>query len=143
MAGPASKLHTYVDIMESGIGTRMVFRRTILAAYVATVLGATLTPLSSGAYGAVAGFDKLVHIALFGGVAMGLHWNLNSVRHPNPIGVILFTTVFAGLVELIQSGLSYRSGDLWDLWAGTFGAVVGVGFMLVREASQRRRSSVE
>ncbi len=104
----------------------MTTRRVVFAAYLTTVLAATLAPLSSGAYVAVSGFDKIVHIVLFGGVAMALHWNLNSIKHPNPWGVIIVTSVFAAFVEIVQSILPYRSGDIWDLIAGAVGAVLGV-----------------
>ena len=112
----------------------MTTRRIVFSAYLTTVLAATLAPLSSGAYVAVSGFDKIVHIVLFGGVAMALHWNLNSIRHPNPWGVILITSIFAAFVELVQSMLPYRSGDVWDLIAGAVGAVLGVLSMKTIEA---------
>jgi len=102
------------------------FRRIVLLAYVATVLGATLAPLSGDAYNVVSGFDKLVHVALFGGVALLLCWNLNSVSLPTMSGVLVVTTLFAAAIEIVQGRLWYRSGDFWDLLAGAVGALLGV-----------------
>ena len=106
-------------------------RKLVFAAYVATVLGATLAPLSSDAYDVVSGLDKLVHVGLFGGVATLLCWNLNSVSAQTARFVLLLTTAFAAVIELIQGRLWYRSGDYWDLLAGALGAVFGICFAWV------------
>lgn len=102
--------------------------RLVLFAYLATVLGATLAPLSGEAYEAVSGLDKLVHVVLFGGVAALLCWNLSTITVRSAAAVFAFTTVFAAAIELVQGRLWYRSGDFWDLLAGALGALAGVAF---------------
>ena len=106
----------------------MLLRRLVFAAYVATVLGATLAPLSSDAYDVISGLDKLVHVGLFGGVALLLCWNSNSVSMQTATFVLLLTTAFAAVIELVQGQLWYRSGDYWDLLAGALGALLGICF---------------
>lgn len=107
---------------------KLLLRRVVFFGYVAAVLGATLAPLSSDAYEAVSGLDKLVHVALFGGVAALLCWYVRSVSPQTATRVFLFTTAFALIVELVQGVLAYRSGDVWDLAAGSLGSVLGIGF---------------
>ena len=109
----------------------LLLRRVVFFGYVATLLGATLAPLSSDAYDVVSGLDKLVHVALFGGVATLLCWNLKSVSPPIVTRVFLLTTAFAAVIELVQGQLVYRSGDLWDLVAGSAGAILGICFAWV------------
>jgi VanZ family protein len=101
-------------------------RRLVFLAYLVCVLGATLAPLSGEAYEAVSGLDKLVHVLLFGGVAALLCWNLLPLNTRAATSVFAITVAFAGLIELVQSVLWYRSGDLWDLVAGAVGALIGV-----------------
>ncbi len=105
-------------------------RRTLLAVYLLLVMVSTLAPLSGDMYRPFAGFDKLVHFGLFAGVAYLLYWNLNSVRRPNPWISVSFATGLAGAIELVQSVLTYRSGDLWDFVAGGLGAVAGATLAL-------------
>ncbi|MFC1639873.1 VanZ family protein [Gemmatimonadota bacterium] len=109
----------------------LAVRKLVFAAYVAAVLGATLAPLSSDAYDVVSGLDKLVHVGLFGGVAVLLCWNLDSVSLQTARFVVLLTTAFAAVIELVQGRLWYRSGDYWDLLAGAVGAVLGICFAWV------------
>jgi VanZ family protein len=106
----------------------LLLRRLVFVAYVVTVLGATLAPLSTDAYEVVSGLDKLVHVVLFGGVAVLLCWNLNSVSPQTARFVLLLTTAFAAFIELVQGQLWYRSGDYWDLLAGALGAALGIYF---------------
>jgi len=106
-------------------------RRLVFVGYLATVLGATLAPLSSDAYTVVSGLDKLVHVALFGGVAILLCWNLNSISPQKTMLVVLLTTAFAAVIELVQGQLWYRSGDYGDLLAGALGALLGIWFARV------------
>lgn len=104
----------------------LLLRRLLLAGYAAAVLGATLAPLSSDAYEVVSGLDKLAHVVLFGGVAVLLCWNLDSISRRKATLVFLSTTAFAAAIELVQGELKYRSGDFWDLLAGALGALLGV-----------------
>ena len=115
----------------SNSGRNLLLRRLVFLAYVAAVLGATLAPLSSDTYDVVSGLDKLVHVGLFGGVAVLLCWNLNSVSPQTMRFVFLLTTAFAAVIELVQGQLRYRSGDFWDLLAGALGAILGVVFARV------------
>ena len=118
-----------VSMKPSTINSRNLLpRRLVFLAYVLGVLGATLAPLSGEAYAAVSGLDKLVHVGLFGGVAVLLCWNLNSVSITTARFVLLLTTAFAAIIELVQGRLWYRSGDYWDLLAGALGAALGIGF---------------
>ena len=109
----------------------LLLRKLVFVGYVATVLGATLAPLSSDAYTVISGLDKLVHVALFGGVAVLLCWNLNAVSPQKIWLVMILTTAFAAIIELVQGQLWYRSGDYWDLLAGALGAFLGIGFAWV------------
>jgi VanZ family protein len=108
--------------------------RLVFFVYLATVLGATLAPLSGDAYDAVSGLDKLVHVALFGGVASLLCWNLSTLTARSATGVFAVTTAFAAAIEVVQGRLWYRSGDLWDLLAGALGALLGIvfGYLVMR-----------
>ena len=126
----------------SSINSRnLLRRRLVFLAYVFTVLGATLAPLSGGAYDSVAGLDKLVHVGLFGGVAVLLCWNLNSVSLKTTRFVLLLTTAFAAIIELVQGQLWYRSGDYWDLLAGALGAALGIGFAMAVARTWTRSQS--
>jgi VanZ family protein len=110
---------------------RSLYRRSLLAVYLAFVLGATLAPLSGPTYELVAGFDKLVHVGLFGGVALLVCWNLGPLTLGTAILVFLSTTAFAAAIEIVQGVLRYRSGDIWDLVAGAIGALLGICFAWV------------
>lgn len=104
---------------------RRTFRRTIFLAYLGLVLAATLAPLSGDMYSAVSGLDKLAHVVLFIGVAFVTYWSQKSAGEPSPLFAAGFAAGLAGLIEVIQATLPYRSGDLWDFWAGVLGAAIG------------------
>ena len=76
----------------------------------------------------MSGLDKLVHVALFGGVAVLFCWNIGSVTAGSAIVSFAVTTAFAAVIELVQGMLWYRSGDFWDLLAGAIGALAGISF---------------
>jgi glycopeptide antibiotics resistance protein len=118
--------------------SKRTFRRIVFFAYLVAVLGATLAPLSGGTYAAISGLDKAVHVALFGGVAVLLCWNISSLNPSSASSVVAVTVAFAALIELVQSALWYRSGDLWDLLAGSLGALLGVGFAMIVVNVRRR-----
>ena len=126
--------------LSSNVSDNLIFRRFVFFGYLATVLGATLAPLSGETYDVVSGLDKLVHVALFGGVALLLCWNLKSVTLQTTIAVFVLTTMFAAVIELVQGGLWYRSGDFWDLLAGALGALlaVNVAWVVARNRNQHR-----
>ena len=103
-------------------------RRSFLAVYVMALLVITLAPLPAGGeyVEAVPGLDKLIHVVLFGGLASVLMWN--AVRQGRTrvfIKVVGLTIAAAGLIELMQDPLPYRSGDIWDFLAGAVGALIG------------------
>ncbi len=108
-------------------------RRLVLAVYTVLLLGVTLAPLPGSEevievipyLERLAGIlDKIVHAVLFGGLALVLLWNLGWSDRP---GVMLravgLALAAAALVEVLQSPLPYREGDLLDFAAGGAGAV--------------------
>ena len=103
------------------------YRRGILAAYLIGLLAITLAPLPSRAFELASGSDKLVHFGLFAGFGVLLYWNMYSSRRPTLITVVGLTAVVAALIELFQTPLPFRSGDVWDLLWGVVGALVGYG----------------
>ena len=106
-------------------------RRSVLAVYLVALLMATLSPLPSTSYDLVRGMDKLVHVSLFGGLSILLYWiGFSSMRMMVAIGMIAVSG-FAGLIELLQGLLSYRSADRMDFLAGAIGALLGLGVALI------------
>jgi VanZ family protein len=81
--------------------------------------------------------DKLAHALLMGGLAALIWWNLRAGRWRWAASVLL-AGAYAGLIELIQGALAYRSGDAVDFVAGVLGAVLFVGAAGV---SMRSRTS--
>ena len=74
------------------------------------------------------GTDKWMHVALFGGLAMMLRWNLSANRHAVFVAVgVAF--VVAAATELAQGLVAYRSAEFMDLVAGLLGAVLGATAM--------------
>ena len=102
-------------------------RGVALVAYIATVWVVTLAPLPSGAYRAISfpAFDKVVHVGLFGGLALLLCWALNASARPRAVVIVGLASVMAGLIEVVQGLLPYRSAEWWDLLAGVAGALAG------------------
>jgi hypothetical protein len=99
--------------------------RLLLATYLIALWGLLMIPIAGPDYGFFGiGIDKWMHIALFGGLAVFVRWNLTTVRH-----TVLYSIGAAFLVaaatEAAQGLLSYRSMDFLDLLAGTLGAMVG------------------
>jgi VanZ family protein len=68
--------------------------------------------------------DKLGHVALFGGLALLLRWNLADKNYAN-LASIAIAFVIAVAVEGAQSLTSYRSPEWWDIVAGVVGAILG------------------
>ena len=87
----------------------------------------TLAPLPTGAYRAIniPGFDKAVHVGLFGGLALLLCWAFNSAARPRAVVIVGLASAMAGLIEVVQGLLPYRSAEWWDLLAGVAGALAG------------------
>lgn len=118
-------------------------RRAILAAYILLVLAATLAPLSGDMYVAVSGFDKLVHVGLFAGVALLFYWSRNGAGEASVSAAFWIATFMAGMIEVIQGTLRYRSGDLWDFVAGAAGAAIGAAGARLAFAAHRARAERE
>jgi len=67
--------------------------------------------------------DKLAHAVLVGGLAVLVWWNLPAGQWRGAASVLL-AGAYAGLIELVQLLLPFRSGDVSDLLAGMLGALV-------------------
>jgi VanZ family protein len=91
-------------------------------------------------YEGVSDFDKLAHVVLFGGVAFLAALNMNGGGKVFFVAATL-TSFFAGLIELAQGLLPFRTAEWWDLWAGVIGACAGALLAsTVPRAAQQRRS---
>ena len=100
-------------------------RRLILASYALWVTVITLAPLPSGAGRLPWWFDKVVHFGLFGGVGFLVYFNLGYTARHRVMLVSGVAAVFAALIEIVQSPLAFRSGDVWDFVWGAAGGLVG------------------
>jgi VanZ family protein len=100
-------------------------RRLILGAYVAVMLAALLMPVPATPSYVPGDFDKVAHVGLFLGFAALVAWNARGGRQSRALGAVAWAVAFAGLTEVLQSLLPYRSGDPMDLVAGVAGAIVG------------------
>ena len=98
-------------------------KRLLLAAYAVAVLALTLAP-TPGVSTTLNHVDKLGHAGLFGGLAFLIYWNYTT-RLGLGLAVML-SLATAGLIELAQKLLAYRSDDLFDLLAGGGGVAVGI-----------------
>lgn len=90
----------------------------------------------AGSGGAVAGLDKVVHVAVF--AAVGTSAVLAGAR----AGLVLMLLLGHAVVsELVQAGLlTQRSGDPWDVVADAVGAALGVALGLWLGVAHTRRS---
>jgi len=111
------------------LSNRATAARTALAVYAALLFAVTLGPFPSVRVvrSAIPFADKLVHVGLFAGLGLLLHWNsaVSRLRWAVAVSIVPAVAV-AGLIELIQGTLPYRSAELWDFIAGAIGAAVGV-----------------
>ncbi|UCC84997.1 MAG: VanZ family protein [Gemmatimonadota bacterium] len=124
-------------------------RRLVLGAYILVLLGVTLAPLPSTKEvveifpyldRVVDVLDKIVHAALFGGLAFLFLWNLGwSDRRGVVLRAVVLALTGAALVELLQSPLPYRHGDFLDFATGGVGAVAVaiVVVVLLRKRSRQ------
>ena len=81
-------------------------------------------------------------IALFGGLAMMLRWNLSANRHAVFVAVgVAF--VVAAATELAQGLVAYRSAEFMDLVAGLVGAFIAVGGIRVYTRGIRGESRLQ
>lgn len=103
--------------------------RTILTGlYAALIVALTLAPVPITS-AAVAGYDKAAHALMFAGLSFLIYWSFLN-RRPWLLAIAC-GVVGAGLIELLQMPLPYRSGDPLDFGAGVVGAMVGTGFGLL------------
>ena len=100
-------------------------RRALLVAYIVVLLAVTLAPVPGSVY-PPSGFDKLVHVGLFGGLAFLIMWNLGSWRRVTIVEALGVTVVAAILIEVLQGMLPFRNADTRDFLAGTVGALLGI-----------------
>ncbi|MEO8090632.1 MAG: VanZ family protein [Gemmatimonadales bacterium] len=100
-------------------------RHRIFVVYVALMVVAFLAPAPSTPLAETSHLDKLVHFGIFLGFALLLHVD----RAPKVWLTLLASFAFAAAVELVQSVLPYREGDVWDWVAGAAGAIVAIAFI--------------
>ncbi|MGH7568503.1 MAG: VanZ family protein [Gemmatimonadales bacterium] len=107
-------------------------RRLIRAAYLAAVVVLTLAPIPEGVASRFPWwFDKAMHTGLFACLAALLSWRPTGFPPlPPPVvpaarQVLGPVIALAGLIELAQSLLPYRTGDVWDFVWGVVGGVAG------------------
>ena len=99
--------------------------RILLAIYLIALLGLLMFPIGGSEYRLLGiRVDKWMHVALFGGLAVFLRWNLSTNRY-----AVFFSigaaSVVAAATEVAQGLVTYRSAELWDLLAGVLGATLG------------------
>lgn len=93
--------------------------------YLAALFGLLMLPISGTQYKLLGiGFDKWMHIALFGGLAVLLRWNLAGYRQALLVSVGAACAI-AAVTEVAQGLVAYRSAEFWDVVAGLIGAVLG------------------
>jgi VanZ family protein len=126
--------------------TSGLYRGSLLSAYLIVVFGLTLTPVPQTP-DTPGMLDKVVHFVLFGGLAWLVHWNLLRTHSSRTLLAMMGAGAVAGLIELLQGPIPYRSADVWDFVAGTLGAVVMGGILGLRrganehtEPTARRRA---
>ena len=124
-----------------GASARRTWRRLVVV-YLAVVFTVTLAPIPPEAAVklSLSGFDKLVHAVVIAGLALILHWRPGAPsRLSSAIIALLAAGFVAGLIELLQEPLPYRSGDIWDLVAGVGGALTAIVVSSVVQVATARR----
>lgn len=119
------------------------YARIALIAYVAILFALTLGPLPAmrQVYSVFPIADKLVHMGLFAGLAVLLYWNLGLIgRGGRLFWSVAVSAAVAGLIEVLQEPLPYRSAEWLDFLAGTTGAAAAV---LIIAAALDRRSKTQ
>ena len=99
--------------------------RLMLALYLAALIGLLMLPMSGASSRFFnMGGDKLVHVALFGGLSILLGWNFSGTRNADVYAIVVAISLVI-VTELAQGLVAYRSPELWDAAAGAFGAILG------------------
>lgn len=93
----------------------------VLVAYVVGMMVAFLAPVPVLPLTDTGGIDKSVHLLLFAGFAF--LYRAGDVA--SMVATLLVSTAFAAAIEVVQSMIWYRSGDVWDVVAGVIGATAG------------------
>ena len=100
-------------------------KRLLLAIYLVALTGLLLFPIRGLNLQLLGiGVDKWMHVALFGGLAIVMQWNLSTHRRAALVSIGA-TVVVATAAEIAQGLVTYRSAEWWDLLAGFFGAILG------------------
>jgi VanZ family protein len=106
-----------------------------------TLATATLTILSlapipdNPPMGDVPFIDKWVHFVMYGGLVCAA-WLDRQLKHRHTerrtfaLTAFLYATAVGGLMELLQSLTTYRSGEWLDFYADTFGALLATAICL-------------
>ena len=110
--------------MEKSARLVLKLDRLLLALYLVALIGLLMLPISGADRLISIGGDKLIHVALFGGLSIFLRWNLSATRNAVVYSVAIASVIVVG-TELAQSLVSYRSAELWDVAAGLVGAILG------------------
>ncbi|MGQ0639633.1 MAG: VanZ family protein [Gemmatimonadaceae bacterium] len=97
-------------------------RHGVFLAYGAAMVLVLLTPIPRASRPPMGGLDKLVHIGVFFGFTLMYEFDLK----PSVVRALLVSFAFAGVIELLQVALPYRSGDWWDFLAGAVGSMAGL-----------------
>lgn len=99
--------------------------RFLLAIYLVALFGLIMLPISGTEFRLLGiESDKWIYVALFGGLAVLLRWNISERRHA--LFVSVAATFFVAAVAEVAHGLvDYRSAESWDVVAGLIGAVLG------------------
>jgi hypothetical protein len=99
--------------------------RLLLGIYFLALFGLLMFPVVGPGFRLLGfGSDKWMHIALFGGLAVLLRWNLSDNRHAGLVSIGVASAI-AVLIELAQGLVEYRSAESWDALAGLIGAFLG------------------
>jgi VanZ family protein len=117
------------------------YARAALLGYVVLLFALTLGPLPAmrQVYSVVPIADKLVHAGLFAGLASLLYWNLGSIgRARRLFWSVALSAAVAGLIEILQGPLPYRSAEWLDFFAGGAGAAAAVLVMAVAFGERSR-----
>lgn len=85
------------------------------------------------------GFDKVVHAALFGVLAV-LSARARRAQGRSAWPVVVFVALYGAFTEVEQAFIPSRSMELGDFLADTAGAVIGLGVFAVW--AQKRREFV-
>ena len=87
------------------------------------------------------GFQNLLHIPLFGGLAWCWHWGLRSWMKQEQwrLGAALaLTLAYAVLDEIHQLGVPGRFGSLTDVVLNAVGAVLALAVIATHQRGKRR-----